>query len=48
MEAEVKTGLEEAKAMDLEATPEEVEVIAELLKIPDKEATLETIRALEG
>jgi hypothetical protein len=46
MEAEIKTGLEKVMAMDLEASPGEVEVIAELQKVPD-EATVETIGALE-
>jgi hypothetical protein len=48
MEAEIKTGLEEVKAMDLEASPEEVKVIVELQKVPDEETTVETNRALEG
>jgi hypothetical protein len=47
MEAEIKTGLEEVKAMDLEASPEEVEVIAELQKVPDEEAAVETTGALK-
>jgi hypothetical protein len=40
---DIKTGLEEVKATDLEASPEEVEVVAEHQKAPDEEAAVETL-----
>jgi hypothetical protein len=43
----IKIGLEEVKALDLEASPEEVEVVVEHQKAPDEEAAMETIGALE-
>jgi hypothetical protein len=44
---DIKTGLGEVKAMDLEASAEEVEVVAEHQKVPDEEVTVETNGALE-
>jgi hypothetical protein len=35
-EAEIKTGLEEVKAMVLEANPEEIEIIAEHQEVPNE------------
>jgi hypothetical protein len=46
VEAEIKAGLVEVKASDLEANPEEKEAIAEQQEVPNKEAAVETIRAL--
>jgi hypothetical protein len=47
MEVESKTGIEGAKAMDLEANPEEVKAIAERQKVRKNEAAVEAIGALE-
>jgi hypothetical protein len=44
---EMKTGMEEVKTKDLKASSEEVEAIVEHQRVPDKEATVETTRALE-
>jgi hypothetical protein len=43
----METGLEEVKAMDLEANPEEIDAVAEHQEVPNKEAAVETIGALE-
>jgi hypothetical protein len=45
-EAKIKTGLEEVKATDLQASPEETEVVAQHQKVPYAEAAVETIGAL--
>jgi hypothetical protein len=41
------TGLEEAKATDLEANPEEIEALVGHQKVINEEAAMETIGALE-
>jgi hypothetical protein len=46
-EAKIKVGLEEVKAMDLKANPEEIEAISEHQEVPNEEATADTIRALD-
>jgi hypothetical protein len=46
MKAEIKTCLAEVKTMGLEAMPEKIHVV-EHHKVPTKEATMETIRALK-
>jgi hypothetical protein len=43
----VETGLEEVKATDVEANPEDIEAIAERQKVPNEEAAVEAIGALE-
>jgi hypothetical protein len=47
VEAKIKTGLEERKATSLEANQAEIEAIAEHQEVPNEEAAMETIRALE-
>lgn len=46
-EAEIKIGLEEVKTKDLEANPEEIKAVAEHQEVTNKEAIVDTIRALE-
>jgi hypothetical protein len=46
--AEDKTGLEEMKATDLEANPEEIEVVVEHREVPNEEVAVETFDALKG
>jgi hypothetical protein len=43
----VETGLEEVKATNLEANPEEIETIPERQKVPNEEAVVEAIGVLE-
>jgi hypothetical protein len=43
----VKTGLEVVKARDLEAIPKETDSVAERRRVPNEEAAMETIGALE-
>jgi hypothetical protein len=45
--AKIKSGLEEVKAMDLEANPVETVAAAEHHAVPNEEATVETTGALE-
>jgi hypothetical protein len=47
LEAEINTGLVDVETMDLEANPEKKKAIVEQQEIPNKEATKETIGALE-
>jgi hypothetical protein len=44
---EIKTGQEEVMAVDLEAIPEEAEVVTERQKFPKGEAAVKTVRALK-
>jgi hypothetical protein len=43
---EIKTGLEEVMAMDLEANPEEIDIVAEHQEVPNEESVIERIGAL--
>lgn len=44
----IKSGQEDVMATDLEAIPEEVEIITEHQKVPKEEATVEAAAAWEG
>jgi hypothetical protein len=45
--SEIKTGLEEMKATDLEVSTEEIEAVAELQEVPSEKAAVETVGALK-
>jgi hypothetical protein len=47
IDAKIKTGLEEVKAMALKENPEETEATAEHQEVSNKEAAVETMRAPE-
>jgi hypothetical protein len=47
IDTEINTGLEEVEAMDLEANSEETEAVVEWQEIPNEEAAVGTIGALE-
>jgi hypothetical protein len=47
MEAKIKTGMEEVKATDMEANPEEIQVVTERQKVTNEKAAVETVGALK-